>query len=976
MTSEPESNAGSKAGLIFSALLFAAIAGAAYPLLSSGGLVFQRFSLDFHPVAPWIAIGGALLLFSRVAAFVCMMLEERPVRAAGGEDDEETSSVFGAAMDDAEEAEDQESDGLVPNPLLKPAAVAQGVLQGAGGAALAGGLLTMIASIPGAISARPIAPDTESLEKYLQVFGSLAKWAIAAGGFYAAIRILRVFSPTVGQGIDFPWRQLLVLGAAYVLLSGGGVLRVAFDFPGGLILAIIILVLALPYLASVIRQVVALPLSGRLQFSARILLLLCDVGWIVLVLGIMLSLPGIVDDIPALQEGGALESTAGYLDILDTLAYWSGILLVPFIIIRAVAAFRPKVGEVFGFPTGRIILLALALIGFSDEGVLATASSFPIPQLMPAMAAALVISYLALILRRVAQLGLPDRIAVPMTNIPPLIGSVMPAVSVSLVMWALLKFSPLITAPLLDGSATASLGESALSYFAGLYEVRYTLTAFIFILVVCLALPDPLWTPARVRVRPMLVAVGFTAASCLLWLSLAPLSELGHIFPLIGAVIGSGLLTLALTQAAAYLYDSTEPMLSGPARWLASSRSRGFVLGAALAFYGVLLRPLIYGTLWFAAVYEWIVVLAIVIWAMVKMRGSLKTFVETAEAAPVNWPGWQRHEQHLEDHPDPRRDLVLRWQRRYVETGEWTSLWTYLMSLLCRSNAAPESIRSVFRPLRESTLAAPGRGFLRRKGDADTRRRQAGLARSLMSAEQVLTGPPNLPPAIDADTLREASGPFIENGTDPEVMAGRMIAAYRRRGADTNHVVNLWFPMVNVIQRPPRWFEMPWARRRIRARAQARRRRLVEGAILHLSGEGSLASLSVGLAARRTPLTMTANNPGRSTSPPDLQSIAGAREPSPGDAPGSGDDGEEQESALSRFARYRMETVASQVPAPTSAVSGATAGAAIAAGQGFEVLDETNTSYYVRTADNREGYVSKSALQRLPILPGDEVNAV
>ena len=970
MRSEPESYG----GLIFSALFFAVVAGAAFPLLSSGGLVFQRFTLDFHPVVPWIATGAALLVLSRVAEIVRRVLEGHPVSATSGGDDEEEGSVFGSASEDPEQEE--EGDGLVPNPLLKPMAMAQGVLQGAGGAVFVGGLLTIVASIPSAISVRPDAPDTGSLYEYLQIFGSLTKWAIAAGVFYGVIRVVRVASPAFGGALAFPARQFVVLGAAYVLLSGGGVLRVAFDFPGGPILAIIILALALPYLASVVRQAITLPLPDRIQFWARILLLLCDIGWIVLVMGIMLSLPGIVGDIPALQEGGALESATEYLEILNTLALWSVILLVPFIVIRVVAAFRPSVGEVFGFPMGRIILFALALVGFSDQGVPATASSFPIPNLMPAMAAALVISYLTLVLRRVAQLGLPNRVAVPMTNIPPLIGSVMPAASASLVVWALLQFSPLITAPLLDGNATATAGQSVLFYFAGLYEVRYTLTAFFFVLVLCIALPEPLWDPARVRVRPMLVAIGFTAAGCLLWLSMAPLSGLGHIFPLLGAIVGSGLLTLALTQVAAYLSDSPEPLLSAPAQWMASSRPRGFVIGAALAFYGVLMRPLIYETLWFAAVYEWIMVLAIAIWAMFKMRGSLQTFVETAEAAPANWPRWQRHEQRFEDQPDPRRDLLSRWQQRYVESGDWTSLWTYLMGLLCRSNAPPEAIRAVIRPLRESTTPAPGRGFLRRANDADARRRESGLARSLQSAEQALTGPPNLTPVIDSDSLREDSAPYIEDGTDPEVMAGRVIAAYRRRGADTNQVVNLWFPLVSVVDRPGRWFEMPWSRRRTRAADQARRRRLVQGAISHLSGEGTMASLSVGLAARRTPITIVAMNTGQLNAIPGLQPIGGARGASQGEASGPADSGEEQESALDRMVRFRMETAATQVYVPPSPTAGAVGGTAIAAGQGFEVLEETNTSYYVRTADNRMGYVSKSALQRLPILPGDEVNTV
>jgi hypothetical protein len=48
---------------------------------------------------------------------------------------------------------------------------------------------------------------------------------------------------------------------------------------------------------------------------------------------------------------------------------------------------------------------------------------------------------------------------------------------------------------------------------------------------------------------------------------------------------------------------------------------------------------------------------------------------------------------------------------------------------------------------------------------------------------------------------------------------------------------------------------------------------------------------------------------------------------------------------------------------------------AITQGQAFEIISDANSSYLVRTSDNTIGYVSKSALVWLPILPGDEVVA-
>ena len=970
------SSAGPNFGLILTVLVFAGIAGAAFPLLASEGFVVQRFSLDFQHITLWVVAGAALLMLSRVAAIACKAIASREASEASQEEDAEDWLYESEDADESEAAEEsgaeaEQTRGAASSPLLTAAAIAEGVLLGLGWATLLAAFFTAIASLSTALLARPSPPDPESLDKYLGVFGSLARWVIAAGLFYGILRAVRVMWPAGSDAIPFPWRQLMVLAAAYLLLANDGLVRVAFEFPGGLILIILVLALALPYAASVMRRISAMSLPVGLQIPARILLLLTDIGWIVLVLGIMLSLPRMVNGVPELQEGGALESVAPYLGILNTLAMWSIILLGPFIIVRAIAAFRPAVGEVFGFPMGRILLFALALIGFSDSGVPATASSFPIPKLMPAMAAALFISYLSLILKRVAQLGLPPRVAVPMTNIPPLVGALMPAISVSLVVWALLLSLPLISAPLLDHSRTSALGESSLPYFASFFEVRFPLTAFVFVAVLTLALPDPLWTPARLRVRPMVAAVGFAASGCLLWLSMAPLSGLGHVFPLFGAILGAGLLTLSMSQLAAYYAAASDQMVSAAARWLVNSRVRGFLIGASIAFYGMLLRPLLYETLWFAAVYEWIVVFSVAVWAMFKIRGSLKTFVETAEAAPLNWTAWSRHELQLEDRPDPRRILVARWQRQFVQSGEWISLWTYLMGLLCRNNASPESVQSVFRPLRESVAAPTRRSFWNRGRDKDDRRRELGLAASLRSAEQALSVPSGLPANIDATSLRETAGKFIENGSDSEAVAARVISAYRGRGADTNNSVNLWFPLVNVVEVPTGWFTAPWTRRRIRARAQERRSRLVEGAITHLSGETALASLSVGVAARRAPLSPITPNRSQTESSPLASSNPVQTDESGSTTPVANASAPEQNPTLSPWVRHQMQRASTQ-----AAAQGATASPrldALAPGQGFELLNETEHSYLVRTSENVIGYVSKTALVRLPILPGDEV---
>ncbi len=61
---------------------------------------------------------------------------------------------------------------------------------------------------------------------------------------------------------------------------------------------------------------------------------------------------------------------------------------------------------------------------------------------------------------------------------------------------------------------------------------------------------------------------------------------------------------------------------------------------------------------------------------------------------------------------------------------------------------------------------------------------------------------------------------------------------------------------------------------------------------------------------------------------------------------------------------------------PTGAASPAAAPSRVLApGQGIEFLDESGHTYIVRTSENVEGHLYKSALLRQPVLPDDEVKA-
>ena len=953
---------GATFGPLVSALLAVALVAAAFPLLSANGVVARQTALDFGYFIPWIASAGVLLALGAVAAAVRNYLIAHPHDSSSEGEEEEDQE----GQSDSVRGEERGSRRL--------ASSAQSLLGGLGVVVLSAGALAAVSGIPATVSARPGAADLEVLGTYLAIFGSLSLWVIVVPGLFVAARSSREYFPWIDRALPMPVKQFAALGIAYVLLAREGVLAVAFGFPGGLLLLLIAVAFALSYLASSLRIVTSYDLSSRALIATRVTLLLTDCGRIALLLGVMVSLPRVADGISDLRPGGSLETLGAYLEVLDRLAFWSIILLVPFLVISAAAAIRPAIGEVFGFPMGRITLFAIALILFSDTGILATASKLPIPQLMPALSSALAISYIALVLRRVSGLGLTFKFRNVLANVAPLVGSLMPTLSISLVVWALFASLPSVSAPLLDGGRTAYFGLASMPYFAAMYEIRFTFAAFVFAVLLVLALPNPLWSPARWHIRPMLAAIGFTASGCLLWISGSSLASLGHGCALFGAAIGAGLLTLGVAHLAAYGVNSPEQTVADAARWLLGSKLRGFLIGGALAFYGMFLRPLMYDALWFAEVYEWVAVLALAVWALLKIRGSLKTFVETSEASPASWTGWNRHEQRFEERPDPRWNAMERWRQRFIESGDWSSLWTYLMGLLCRNSASPQSVRAVFRPLREASPTVGTGIFWRGSSDRNRQRREAALGRCLKNAEHALSLANATPGSVDESIVKESAQRFIQSGEEPETMTANVIAAYLQKGADINAAVGLWFPLVNSGEAQGGWFEFPWVRRRRRRRAQERRRKLVEGAISHLSGKGTHVALPVGVASTRAPISPTAigshSLPNTTHNGPDP---SGGATPEPV-AQAYPTSAHNQSDRVSRFTRHQLARASTQASPPV--IASPRVSRVIAPGQAFELVGENDFAYLVRTSDEMEGYVAKSALGWQPILPGDEVGAV
>ncbi len=789
--------------LLSTSLVAVALAAGAPVLLGSGGPLHEWTELDFHYLSRPLMLFGILLLVSRLVlwAYLAPRLLWRP---------------------------------LIPHrPRRIPIfTMAQRLPADAGWIILISGLLASVPRLPATISAHPGSADLTSATSYLGAFDSLSLWVILLLTPVAIVRAVSEVLPRIGGIAGSPWSRIVALAVAYLLFVDGGVLSAAFDFDGSSALAALTVALFLSYLAPILRTVTGTQLPPRPAMLVRGSSLLAEAGWIV---ALLLAVPALTSAVETVltQRYADMEALATYLELLDSLAVWSMAVLASFGFIRVVGVVLPTPSRILGFPLLHMVLLAGIYVLFADSGVLLTAFEVPVRQFMVVLTLALALSYGSSVLVNFAKIQ-PGGVGRSAAIAAPAVRTVVWAVVPAMVVWVFLNHLPVASARLLDYSSTEAYARISLPQYASFFEARYAIAGLCLAAVLAVILPRGVQA-SRLRYRPLLAATGYGAAACLAWIAGAVFSPLGHGYPLVGAMVAAGLFFLAVIQLTSYFSNSPNPLVADIARWLAGSKIRGFALGASLAFYGLLLRPLLYEVLWFAALYEYFTVLLLTLLALLRIGNVVRRDADEPNAPPPSWLAWSHHRQLLQVKADPRSELMSRFQLRYVQDGDWKPLWTYLVGLLYRSQAPLESVRAVGRPLR--TCAAPSMpSILPGQQHRARTRRMAALTECLQAAEQALATPAGPLPPLDEKAVRRAAAAYVETGADPETLAAILIAAHCQKGDDLEVVTDRLFPLVNTPSPSPHWFRPPWGRDESRGQDRLQRLHLVDEAVAYLLG--------------------------------------------------------------------------------------------------------------------------------------------
>ena len=787
-------------------LLAAAVAFGALALLGTSGPFHQWSGLDLHYLAIPLALASVLLLLGEVALW--------------GQGTRLASLLTWQVM----LAGHQHS--------LPGLAIAHRLLSDLAWVVLAAGLLASVPQLPGTASAHPSVPDLTSVEPYLQRFDSLVAWAILLLLPFVIARAAAVVWPAVGRAIRLPAGHLVTFGFAYVLLGDGGVLSTAFDFPGSMVLLGLGLALGISYVALALRIVVNMPLPSRTTLFTRGSLMLAEVGWVVALLGAVAALPSAVE---AVLDEGNRESFAPYLGLSRALAFWCMAALAPFAIARAVSAFWPTASQLLGFPTGRLALLATVYVMFADNGILPTVFDLRAPQFMTVTSFALVLSYAGSVLRNVCIVGLPTSLGPSMVKPAQVVSGIIASVVPAIVVWVTLNNLPGVGQWLLDYSPSPNVSGTYLPFINGLFGVRDAVTGLCLAIGLALTLPDA-FRMSSFRYQPLLAATGYSVAAYLAWLAGSGLSTLGHGYPLVGAIAASGLFSLALAQLARYGVTAPNYVLAETCRWIWDSKIRGFTLGASVAFYGLLFRPALHDVMWFASVFEYLAVLALLIIMLLGVRERVWVDADAPDEQPLVWSRWKHHEQRLETKLDSRSEVMATVQRRFVEIGDWRPLWIYLMGLLYRNGAPLESAEAVSRTLRVAGFVPANPLLPGDLGRVKAKRAEA-LTETLAYVEESLASPSPPLARVDEASFRRAAEAYVQRGAEPEKLVATLILAHYLRGDNPEEVAAQSFLLVSAPEPSSRWYHPPWVRSRARERERDARARIVEEHITYFFGE-------------------------------------------------------------------------------------------------------------------------------------------
>ncbi len=194
---------------------------------------------------------------------------------------------------------------------------------------------------------------------------------------------------------------------------------------------------------------------------------------------------------------------------------------------------------------------------------------------------------------------------------------------------------------------------------------------------------------------PGINAIGQILTGIGIWRFLTVVSGNSDAFNKMGAVIFAGIIAIAIANAGHYGVKSKNPFIADASHWLTHSHTAEFLIGAFIATYILVIRPLIEDAFRYAIIIEWLIV-CFLGW---RLFSGIKNGIRTRCAVNVYETDWQKHVQLISNLQGTDFPRLREIQESFAEDGSRDTLLIYLTLTLHNNKIPAEEITRILHPL-------------------------------------------------------------------------------------------------------------------------------------------------------------------------------------------------------------------------------------------------------------------------------------
>ena len=167
----------------------------------------------------------------------------------------------------------------------------------------------------------------------------------------------------------------------------------------------------------------------------------------------------------------------------------------------------------------------------------------------------------------------------------------------------------------------------------------------------------------------------------------------------LGVVALTVSISLAFVLLASHGVGASNVVIAGVSRWADQSRLRAVNVGFLVGVYAAFLRPLIFGSLNYSLIWEWLLGTSVIIGFALLTGGQINKLRHASERNQ-EWKEWRTHQaKEAEDLPHESMERLVLAQKAFVEIGVKEDLITNLVSFLHENRVPTSDIIEMVEPI-------------------------------------------------------------------------------------------------------------------------------------------------------------------------------------------------------------------------------------------------------------------------------------